>query len=37
MLQKAVDMGLPQRQPRLWLLLLVVTLVWPQPCMNLGE
>lgn len=35
MLQKAVDMGLPQRQPRLWLLLLVVTLVWPPPCMNL--
>ncbi|XP_004442194.1 PREDICTED: uroplakin-3b [Ceratotherium simum simum] len=28
-------MGLPQRQPHLQLLLLVVTLVWPQPCMSL--
>ncbi|KAM5262236.1 uroplakin-3b [Hipposideros larvatus] len=28
-------MGLPQRQPRLCLLFLMVALVWPQPCVNL--
>lgn len=28
-------MGLPQRQPRLWLLFLMVALVWPQPCVTL--
>nr|XP_017495937.1 uroplakin-3b-like isoform X1 [Manis javanica] len=30
-------MGLPQRQPGWCLLLLVVALVWPQPCVSLGE
>lgn len=29
-------MGLPARQPRPWLLLLVV-LGWPQPCLSLGK
>lgn len=30
-------MGLSQRQPRPWLLLLLGALGWPKPCMNLGE
>ncbi|XP_053786268.1 uroplakin-3b isoform X4 [Desmodus rotundus] len=29
-------MGLSQRQPRPWLLLLLGALGWPKPCMNLG-
>lgn len=34
---KAAVMGLSQRQPCPWLLLLLGALVWPQPGMNLGE
>ncbi|XP_058425034.1 uroplakin-3b isoform X2 [Diceros bicornis minor] len=34
---QAAIMGLLQRQPHLQLLLLVVTLVWPQPCMSLAS
>ncbi|XP_036910709.1 uroplakin-3b isoform X2 [Sturnira hondurensis] len=30
-------MGLSQRQPRQWLLLLLGALVWPHPCMNLAS
>lgn len=36
-LGQAATMGLPQRQPGWCLLLLVVALVWPQPCVSLGE